>query len=410
MFRYFLSVLFILITIFSTAHCKINTLLSDGDDLLKLRNEYQTNILFKCAVNKVINEANKYLNSPCYSVMEKKTFPPSKNKHDYMSLARYWWPNKNSKGKRSYVRKDGLINPEIWSDNYDYDKKFMTTEACKMLSYAYFFTRDERFAKSSAEKIKAWFLDPLTRMNPNMNYAQGVPGGNLGRPSGIIESSPFPFMFDAIRLLEGSIYWSTKDQENLEQWIKEYLEWLLTSPNGRKEAQAKNNHSTWYDFQVIYFAIYTNQYDFAKAYLIEHVYTRLQNQFSPIGSQPFELLRNKSFFYCYYNLYAFFCCALIGEHLNEDVWEITLGENATLRKALDWLLTFVIGGKTWINKDIEPINAKLLAPLLLIGAKVYEEPKYLLSYYQIMNDEIPCEIWRLFYPRLIMHNISSDSR
>lgn len=375
-----------------------------------LRDFYQKDKVFEHAIALVINKANEDLDSPFHSVMEKTTLPPSASKHDYQSLARYWWPDEMTKSGRPYIRKDGIINPEIWSDAYDYDKKCKMTESCQALSLAYFFTGDERYAQHAAAKIKTWFLNPSTLMNPNLNFAQGIPGKITGRAEGIIESSTFPLLFDTIRLLEGSPFWSVNDQQALENWIKEYLNWLLTSPNGIKESQALNNHGTWYDFQVIYFALYTHQKEFSKMYLNEHVYQRLRSQIN-LGSQEHELVRTRSFFYCCYNLHALFWCALLGEQLREDVWDVKAGDQGALRSALDWMISYSTGEKPWIKDDIEPINAKHLAPLLLMAACVYQEPKYLMLYHQLMGDDFLHDQWRLFYPAVFWRGpIAGDSK
>ena len=45
-----------------------------------------------------------------YSVMDKKELPPSKDKHDYLSYSRYWWPDPDKEDGLPYIRKDGVVN------------------------------------------------------------------------------------------------------------------------------------------------------------------------------------------------------------------------------------------------------------------------------------------------------------
>ena len=47
------------------------------------------------------------------SLMDKAITPPSGDKHDYMSLAPYWWPDPSKPDGKPYIRKDGERNPEI---------------------------------------------------------------------------------------------------------------------------------------------------------------------------------------------------------------------------------------------------------------------------------------------------------
>ena len=61
----------------------------------------------------LIKDANKAMQYGPVSVMEKKNIPPSGDKHDYMSLAPYHWPDPDKPGGLPYIRKDGQTNPEV---------------------------------------------------------------------------------------------------------------------------------------------------------------------------------------------------------------------------------------------------------------------------------------------------------
>ncbi len=41
------------------------------------------------------------------------------------------------------------------------------------LALAWYFTQDNRYAQKAAAQLKSWFIDPQTRMNPNLQYAHG---------------------------------------------------------------------------------------------------------------------------------------------------------------------------------------------------------------------------------------------
>src|SRR5688572_20501823 len=65
------------------------------------------------AYEQLIKDAESALKFGPVGVMEKKHIPPSGDKHDYMSLAPYHWPDPNKPDGLPYIRKDGQTNPEV---------------------------------------------------------------------------------------------------------------------------------------------------------------------------------------------------------------------------------------------------------------------------------------------------------
>jgi hypothetical protein len=363
--------------------------------IAKQRTQHQDGSL-KPALVKLTREADRALTNEPLSVMGKKIAPPSGDRHDYMSLAPYWWPDPDSRNSLPYVRRDGETNPERHSiaDRQNLEN---TVASVKTLALAYYFTANENYAKNAATRLQVWFLDPLTKMNPNLKYAQGVPGRSDGRAAGIIETHNLPELIDAAALLAGSAAWSQAHQRQLQSWFALYLTWLIESTQGRAEAQAKNNHGTWYDVQIASFALFTEKKNLAHRVLSDIPRKRIARQIERDGSQPLELARADSWRYSVFNLEALFDTASLGDHLGIDLWNFETADKRSIRKALDRLIPFATGEKQWPLREQSRWQPERLAMLLQRAALRSREPGYVTALGKLARPSIDSRE-RLLYP------------
>ncbi len=189
---------------------------------------------FKEAYQQLILKADNSLSYGPVSVMDKKEIPPSGNKHDYMSLAPYHWPNPNTKDGLPYIRKDGETNPEV---KLYKDKEYLP-ELCNQiftLSLASYYSEDKKYANHAIKLMSVWFLDSLTKMNPNMNFSQAIKGENTGRGAGLIDGRHLIKVIEAIGILNQVNMMSAKDIQMMQAWFLSYLSWMQTSKNGQEE-------------------------------------------------------------------------------------------------------------------------------------------------------------------------------
>lgn len=297
--------------------------------------------MYAAAFNRLLSDADSLMEVEPLSVMMKKRHSPSGDDHDYVSLARYFHPDPDSPDGLPYVNRDGVTNPEI--SLWDRENLGTTARRVTDLSLAWFFSRDRRYAEKAAELLRTWFLDPVTRMNPDFEYAQMVPGENgwKGRAFGVLDGYSFVGMLDGVALLEGSEAWSPEDDRQLKKWMSEMLDWLLCSPQGRQEAEQANNHSTAYDAQVIALALYTGREDVARKVIGEFPGRRVFKQIAPDGTQPHEMWRTLSFGYSQYNLTHFIDIFLMAAKLGMKIDRETDAEGRSFYKALDFLASFL---------------------------------------------------------------------
>jgi hypothetical protein len=329
----------------------------------------------RAALTDVRAEADKAMSAGPFSVMHKDATPPSGDKHDYMSLAPYFWPNPDTPNHLPYVRRDGERNPEIKGIS-DHDEMGKMATSVRALALGYYFTGNEDYAARAVLLLRNWFLDPSTKMNPNLEYAQGIRGVTTGRGIGIIDSHSFTEVVDAVGLLSGSKNWSEADQKGMEQWFAAFLEWLRASKNGKDESNAKNNHGSFYDVQTADYALFLGRDDLAKQIVTAAQQKRIALQIEPDGKQPLELARTRSFGYSCFNLRALTELAILGEHVGVDFWHFKTKDGRSIRAALDYLLPYALGEKTWPYKQLGDLGARDLVQPLLEAARAYSNSAY----------------------------------
>lgn len=334
----------------------------------------------------LIREAQKGLDAPLTSVMEKKQIPPSGDKHDFMSLAPYHWPDPSKAGGIPYMRKDGQRNPEMYEiPDQDYFPKI-----CKriyQLSLAYYFSGEKKYADKAVFFLKGWFINADTKMNPNMNYAQAVKGVSEGRGSGIIESRDLIFVVEALTLLDDGKALDAGVQSQMKAWLNEFLVWLRTSKNGKQEAGAKNNHGTWYAAQALSLALCLDLPDSVNS-ILKDVENRIAWQIEQDGSQPLELARTTSLGYSHFNVLAMSILFKLAENTEKKYSEFATPDGRSLKKAVEFLYPFTSGEEEWKHEQIKEPNKKELSACYHYAFYFWKDKKFIELAKRLDEDEL----------------------
>lgn len=326
-------------------------------------------------VRAVSTAADKAMHEGPFSVMQKAVVPPSGDKHDYMSQAPYFWADPSKPNGLPYIRRDGERNPELKKIS-DHDNMGRMGEDSRNLALAYYLTGNTAYADRASLLLRTWFLDPATRMNPNLEFGQGIPGINTGRGIGLIETRAFLSAVDAVGLIQGAKTWSDMDQKNMQSWLGQFLNWMQTSEKGKAEDAAKNNHGTWYDLQVVDYALFTGQRELAIDTLNRVKTRRIELQVEPDGHQPLELARTNAFSYSIGNLDGLMKLAMLGDQVGVDLWGFRTSDGRSIRAALDFLLPYALGAKKWDYPQISGFHGDALSRQLQRAAAKYHDPRY----------------------------------
>ncbi len=325
------------------------------------------------AYAKLIAEADADLTRGPWSVVTKTRMPPSGNIHDYTSLAPYWWPDPHGHNGEPYFRKDGEVDPERSTNAYDEPALQAMSDAVTALGLAYYYSGDRKYADRAAVILRAWFLDAKTRMNPNVDFGQMVPGVSPGRKEGVIDVSRLAPVVDVIGLLQPSGALTGDDMTGLRKWFGDLTHWMQNTSIAIDERSSKNNHAVHYDLQLIDFATFSGQPDVAIKALKAFPQARINTQIKPDGSMPEELARTRSLHYSATNLSAMYDIATLGECYGIDLWSYKTSDGRGLPQATAFLAGYAGHEQDWKWQEITGATEELYEALLK-AADGYHDP------------------------------------
>jgi hypothetical protein len=318
--------------------------------------------------------------------------------HDFYSEGDYWWPDpKNPTGP--YIRRDGYSNPA----NFTAHREALLGLSVQMpaLTAAWLVTGHKAFADHAADHLRAWFLNPSTRMNPNLQFAQAIFGVNTGRSIGVIDTVHLVEVARAATVLDKANVLTPAEASGIRAWFADYLTWLTTSKNGLEEREEKNNHGSCWVLQVAEFARYTGNEKLRDECRERYRTALIPNQLAQDGSLPLELARTRPYSYSLFDLdiLATICQSLsAGLVPSDSLWNFSLSDGRGIAKAVAWMAPYIADKKKWIKpSDVE--NFEYLparqASLLFAGI-AYNNSDYLNLWKTLDPDPTASEVVRNF--------------
>lgn len=290
--------------------------------------------------------------------------------HDFYSEGDYWWPDPaNPEG--SYIQKDGMTNPENFTDH----RKAMIrlSQIVGSLASAYKITGDEKYVRQAFVHLKAWFADSSTRMNPSLLYSQAIKGRFTGRGIGIIDTIQLMEVAQGIIAMENAGCVDKQLLDTIKSWFAEYLKWLRNHQYGKDEMNAKNNHGTCWVMQVASFARLTGNTEILDLCRRRYKEILLPDQMAADGSFPQEIKRTKPYGYSLFNLDAMtMICQILSDKEN-DLWNWQTPDGKSIRKGIEFLYPFVADKSKWhFNKDVMYWDEWPVAqPFLIFGSNEF---------------------------------------
>ena len=324
------------------------------------------------------------------------------SRHDFYSEGDYWWPDPDNPDG-PYIRRDGLTNPDNFVDHRLAMIRF--SRIVGALVSAWKLTGDETYVHHALQHVTAWFIDPDTRMNPSLRYAQAIKGHVTGRGIGIIDTIHLIEVAQALRILEKAGLLDKKTLQGTKKWFADYLTWLTTHPYGIEEMNAKNNHGTCWVMQVAAFACYTGNTELLEQCADRYKSVLLPTQMADDGSFPLETERTKPYGYSLFNLDAMAASCHLLAGTAKDLWHHATADGRTIGKGIHHMLPFVRDKSKWpYGQDVAYWEAWPVAqPFLFLGALAFGDLNLLNTWVSLDHHPTEDEVIRnlpLKYPIL----------
>ena len=259
--------------------------------------------------NRTLAEAEKIISQPFLDITEKSLVPPSGNKSDYLSFKPYCWLEENinplQKVSIAPEWRDGRPNPYL-ANLSDKPKLAQLCSRIHLLALAWRATRDNRFKVYAEQQLIVWFINPVSRMSPHMEYAQLMPWSGEDSGLGIIDARWLILMIEGLVLFGGKETFNNTIINAIMNWLQSFATWIMGSLSGRMEVSMKNNRGSWVDALLVYIALSLGKESSAQAITQHALGNRPEEQLDRNFKQHLELRRFTFIGYSLYNIFPLY--------------------------------------------------------------------------------------------------------
>jgi hypothetical protein len=290
------------------------------------------------------------------------------------------------------------------------------------LAAAGLLTADPQYSQHAALHLRAWFIDPATKMNPRLDYghvpaisptttsttltSKPPPGGTV---EGILETLPLVEVAQAIPFLAASGALTDSDLTALQTWFSAYLHWLTDPQDSGPRLAAlardrKDHHGVSWMLQVSAYTLFTTPETGApraESKSMDDLRHRfrtvtLRAQISSEGVFTHELTSATPYRDSLFSLDMIAAiCHLISTRF-ESVWEYQLDDGPGMRAAIAYHFPFIANRSRWPfradNVNFTQLPSRRAS--LLLAAPIYQRPEYAALWKSLPPDPASPEVLR----------------
>jgi hypothetical protein len=344
---------------------------------------------------RILEQAEQALSAPVVTVTDTVCHRSEGGPHDFYSEGDYWWPDPEHPDG-PYIRRDGLTNP----DNFTAHRQAMRQMSIHVaaLAAAFEITGESKYASRAIDHLDAWFINPKTRMNPHMKFAQAIKGRVPGRGVGLIDGIHLVEPAQCVSLLEASGQLTSQQVQAIKVWFVQFLDFMTQHEYGIDERERKNNHGSCWVMQAAQFASLVGDTTLMNYCRDRYKTVLLPNQMATDGSFPMELERTKPYGYSLFNIDAMTMVVHILSDDQHDLWSFTLDEGQGIAKGIEFIYPYIRDKQSWsYEPDVMYWDEwPLRHPSLLFAGIHLNKPEYIELWKTLPADPKTEEGWRNF--------------
>ncbi len=266
------------------------------------------------------------------------------------------------------------------------------------LTAAYLLTREQdpklagTYAQLAVQHLKAWFVDPVTRMDPS------IPSRTPTEYKALVQAVGLAEVAVAVPFLSGFEGFSAADLAAVRAWFNSYLSWLTTSRTAGLARDSRDHHASSWLLQASSSARLAGTDE--QLAELRHFYkaTAVRAQIVADGNFPHELQTANPYRNSLFNLDLLAGSIDLLSSRFESLWEFQLQDGPGMRVAMARDVPFIRDRGAWPYRADASHFADLPGrrPSLLFAARAYQRPEYASLWASLRPDPASPEIMHSF--------------
>lgn len=321
--------------------------------------------------------------------------PAALGEKDYRSDDPTYFPDEDN-ARGPYVRREGYTNPAAFTAHRD--ALVQLNAQVSALTAAWRITAELRFATHALAHLHAWFLDPATSMNPNLELAGRLLNTPYGTWRGVEETTCIAGIVRAASFLCAPNAPATDaEATGLRTWFNTFATWLNESKKGGLARDAKDRLAICWTMQAAECARFARN----EALLLQcsHRFRdKLLRQMNFDGAFPLEVHRADSFAA---SIFTLDCLSLACESLStpfDRLWDFTLADGRGMRSAVAYLYPALNNRARWaFPADVQHFSGQpARQPSLLLAGRAYGRTEYIETWQRLPAEPRTPDMLRYF--------------